>query len=159
MQYDLDDPNVIAGYHGRYRFLSNFYRGIEPIRVVYQDTEFYVPTSEHGYQTEKTIELRQKLWIAVQETPGRAKRAGRKVTLRGGWDEREAIRMMEKWVDLKFSQRIMREYLLSTGNKILVEVNSHNDQFWGTDEFGEGENNLGLIQMAYRDNLAASLRL
>ena len=44
----------------------------------------------------------------------------------------------------------LREKLLSTGDKMLMESNHWGDLIWGADPNGNGENNLGKILMNIR---------
>ena len=63
-------------------WFSNFLPFDEPL--IYDDVFYKTP--EHFYQALKTINSDQRRVIASAETPGRAKRLGRSVTLRQNWD-------------------------------------------------------------------------
>jgi len=45
------------------------------------------PTVEHAFQAMKSLDGSERLVIAALETPGRAKRAGRKVQLGPDWEQ------------------------------------------------------------------------
>ena len=47
----------------------------------------------------------------------------------------------------------LKELLLATGQKQLINANHYGDAFWGTNEIGEGENVLGVILMEFRESL------
>lgn len=137
---------MIDSFHGKYRFLSNFYPSI-----VHYDGIFY-PSSEHAFQAAKSLELRKRLAIAKLESPGDAKKAGKVLELRPDWDLiRDQI--MFDIVLLKFAMRdSIKNQLLATGDQELVEGNTWGDKYWGVCD-GEGENKLGKILMKVRDIL------
>lgn len=148
----------IEGFHSEYRFLSNFYRHMDPIMEEHSQGVLSCPvtlayrTAEHAYQAAKYTNLDHKIEVADAKTPGDAKVVGRRYKARLDWD---AIKLdvMLQVVRQKFYQPQLRQLLLSTGNAVLVEVNHHGDHFWGTDEFLDGENHLGRILMQVRDEL------
>ncbi len=91
--------------------------------------------------------------MAFAELPAvKAKRKGRQVELRPGWD---AVRLsaMEEVVRAKFTQNPdLAARLAATGTMPLVEGNFFGDTFWGVDaKTGKGENNLGKILMKIRE--------
>ena len=69
------------------------------------------------------------------------------------WDEVK-FNIMEQVVYAKFTQNpSLAQNLLDTGDKVLKEGNYWKDTYWGVDiRTGEGENNLGKILMALREN-------
>ena len=52
----------------------------------------------------------------------------------------------------KFSNEIMKQKLLDTGDAELIEGNKHGDSFWGQVN-GEGKNLLGKLLMQVRNEL------
>lgn len=126
-------------------FLSNFH----PCPIEYQGTVY--PTIEHAFQAAKTDSSEERERIQKALTPVDAKRRGRRVTLREGWDMLR-IDVMHELLRIKFSDRQMAGMLLETGNDKLVEGNWWNDRFWGVCK-GKGENNLGKLLMQVRDEL------
>ena len=84
----------------------------------------------------------------------KAKRLGRQVELRSGWEEIKTELMLEI-VRAKFTQNpVLAARLLATGARKLVEGNTWKDVFWGVDlRTGEGENHLGQILMQVREEL------
>lgn len=136
---------MINSFTGGYRWLSNFYwQRVTLDGLVY-------PTVEHAYQAAKTLDPAQRATVWHCETPGQAKRAGRKVTMRADWDAVK-IEVMRGLVTQKFEDRWLREKLRATGTQQIVEGNNWGDTFWGVCR-GEGENHLGKILMAVRDAL------
>ena len=137
---------MINSFEGKYAFLSNFYESpIAEDRIIY-------PTVEHYFQAQKTLDINERKKIAAADTPGKAKRLGRSVTLRPDWEEIK-LGVMEHAVREKFTTHsILRVMLVGTGDEELVEGNWWNDRFWGVCE-GTGANHLGQILMKVRDEL------
>jgi len=128
-------------------WLSNF--AASPIRF----ESLNYPTVEHAYQAAKTLDQSERLQIAELKTPGQAKRAGRKLTLRTDWEEVKSI-IMKQLLRLKFSKEPFKSRLLATGSEHLQEGNRWGDINWGVDlDSGEGKNMLGKLIMEIRDEL------
>ncbi len=140
------EPKRIDDFQGKYQFLSNFY----PAQV--QLNGVYYPTVEHAYQAAKTRDPEERKLIANQKTPGRARRAGRKVTIRKEWGLVK-VTTMEHLVWQKFkNNKVLAEKLIDTGNAQLIEGNTWRDTFWGVCN-GQGQNKLGKILMEVRNKL------
>jgi ribA/ribD-fused uncharacterized protein len=137
---------AIDRFIGQYRFLSNFH----PSVVTYEGKEY--STIEHAYQAAKTIDLGERETIRLAQTPGIAKRAGKKVNLRDDWDEIK-VPVMTGLVWQKFQEPGLRQQLLDTGSEELIEGNTWGDRFWGVSR-GTGQNWLGRILMKVRGELA-----
>lgn len=134
----------ITRFRLAYDFLSNFY----PTTVIIDGIEYL--SSEAAFQAYKCkdIEDRQQFTkISADES----KRLGRKVELRNDWD-RVKLDVMRRVVRAKFEQHPnLAQYLLDTGDADLIEGNTWHDVYWGVDlKTGEGENHLGKILMALR---------
>lgn len=143
---EVKEPCRIEGFDKEFAFLSNFY----PSLMEVERMEYL--TLEHAYQALKTKDRTERLAIAALESPGAAKRAGRKVTLRDDWEEIK-LEVMKNLVRLKFTlHEDLKEKLLDTGNAYLEETNTWRDRFWGVCK-GEGQNHLGRILMEVRDEL------
>ncbi len=137
---------MIDSFEGDHRFLSNFYGST----VEYEGVKY--PTVEHAFQAAKTLDPAQRAEIAAARTPGVAKRMGRKVVLRDGWN---AMRndVMEALVRDKFTRHpLLRRQLLDTGDQDLIEGNWWGDTYWGVCR-GVGENHLGQILVKIRKEL------
>lgn len=126
-----------------YHFLSNFAES----EIEYEGIKY--PTVEHAFQAAKTLSKDKREMIAKLPTPGEAKRAGRRVTLRDDW-ENIKIPVMEACLRLKFANPGLMGKLVLTSPHELVEGNTWGDKFWGVCE-GEGENNLGKLLMKIRE--------
>lgn len=98
-----------------------------------QDTDFY-----------------DLIWRAA--TPGKAKKLGRSCPLRDDWNE-VRLDVMRDALRMKFTQHSeLRDLLLSTHNKPLVE-HTHNDHVWADGGDGSGQNLLGQLLMEVREEL------
>ena len=137
----------IFSFKGEYAFLSNFYPS--PIVVGYDA----YPTVEHAFQAAKTLDLAEARRVRDAATPGKAKYAGRRVTLRPDWDQVK-LAVMEALLRQKFARGSeLAGQLLATGDRELIEGNRWGDRFWGTDLQGNGRNELGRALMRIRDDL------
>jgi N-glycosidase YbiA len=136
---------AISHFRGPHRWLSNFW----PAKVTLDGMEF--STVEHGYQAAKTLDMAVRAQIAVLPTPGEAKRMGRKLEVREGWDGMK-LKVMEDLLLQKFADADLRQKLLDTGDAYLEEQNTWEDFFWGVCD-GKGENHLGKLLMATRNDL------
>ena len=129
---------MIIEFRGPWYALSNF----APIPITLWSskeggwTEY--PTSEHAFNALKTMDASQREWVRAASTPGEAKRRGRQVTLRPGWDERYRL-------------------LVETHEECLREGNHWHDNFWGDCQCEkrpscaqEGKNWLGKLLMRRR---------
>ena len=145
-QFEFEsEDEVIGPFRGKYSFLSNFYD---------QEIQFegaVWPTSEHAYQAMKTLDLDAREKVRKASTPGKAKRAGRKVALRDDWEDVK-IDVMMKVLEAKFSHPELQQKLLDTGDTPIVEINSWGDEFYGVCD-GKGYNVLGQLLMELRSDL------
>lgn len=136
-------PTTIDSFKGEFAFLSNFY----PSPIVFEGRTY--PTSEHAFQAAKSIDDGERARIALLDTPGKAKRAGRKVQLRPDWEQIKRA-TMHRIVTIKFADPELQHKLLATGDAILIEGNTWNDTYWGVCR-GKGQNVLGQILMSVRE--------
>lgn len=124
----------ITNFRGDYFFLSNLY--IEPDKT----------HVEGEYQALKTIPPTEGI---KRVFPYESKRDGKKLKLRPDWDGVKRG-FMEGLVFKKFSDHAdLRNRLIATFPKELVEENTWGDTYWGICN-GVGENQLGKILMATR---------
>ena len=136
---------MIDKFEGQYEFLSNFY----PSAIT--DGNIIFPTVEHFFQAAKTVNMDDYNMIAAAETPGRAKRLGKRVELREDWEQVKDDIMLEA-LHKKFADGFLRDKLLATGDEELVEGNEWNDMYWGVCA-GVGKNKLGKMLMQIREEL------
>jgi len=137
---------AIMRFDGVYRFLSNFY-----YCDVYYDSVRY-KSSEHAYQAAKTSDINLREAIRECNTPGDAKKLGRKLPLRTDWDDVK-LNEMYKILKSKFSNPKLKKMLVDTGSEELIEGNNWGDVYWGVC-IGRGENNLGKLLMKVRSECA-----
>lgn len=141
----------IRGFWGPYFFLSNFYK----TPVYYCGFDF--PTSEHAYMFAKAnpsvysqedlTELHRLMYVM---TASDVKKFSRSIKLRPDW-ESVKVKVMAKVLMSKFGDSdILRERLLETSGKTLVEANFWKDDFWGVCYEKGGFNKLGELLMTTR---------
>lgn len=142
---------MIAMFDGKYAFLSNF----ETSPFTVDGVTF--PTVEHWFQAFKTLDPIEFREIAEAETPGKAKRMGRHVTLRPDWEEVK-VDVMREGLRKKFAIPEFRVKLLSTGDEELMEGNTWHDNTWGNCvcqkcQNTPGRNMLGMLLMELRQEI------
>lgn len=145
-------PLVIDNFKGEYEFLSNFFR------TTFRWNGYTGPSSEAHYMADKTLDEDLKAQIYAAPSPGQAKRLGRTVVLRPGWDEGEKFLTMRSVLEAKFADPELARLLLATGDALLIEGNTWHDQVWGDCHCPEhrcwpGKNHLGRTLMALRSRL------
>jgi ribA/ribD-fused uncharacterized protein len=144
---------TITNFRGAYFFLSNFFvRDLTLDNVVYR-------SGEHAFQAQKAFRLDERTYVMDALTPTEAKRRGRLVALRIGWEE-EKLAIMERVVRAKFKDAQLAHLLKKTGDAQLIEGNTWDDDYWGVvvgrgENDAHGENHLGKILMKVRDELLA----
>ena len=139
---------MIDSFEGEFAFLSNFF----PSPITFDGITF--PTVENWFQAWKTEVPAEFRAIATAETPGRAKRLGRKCMLREDWEEVKE-QVMEDGLRLKFADPELKAKLLATGNQYLEEGNTWHDNYWGVCHCIDcqdimGKNHLGKLLMKLR---------
>jgi len=139
------EPPILE-FQGEYRWLSNF----APVLIQLPDGDY--PSVEHAYQAEKTIDPVERRFIRTANSPGEAKRRGRRVTIRPDWDDIK-VDVMYRLVQCKFKQEPYRSRLIATGSREIVEGNRWGDTFWGMCH-GKGTNMLGKLIMEVRSEIS-----
>lgn len=135
--------NAINHFNGAFRFLSNFYTA----PVSYQGITFQ--NNESAFQAQKNL---KRVHEFKDLPPNKGKSLGRRVSLRKDWEDVK-VEIMYDIVFAKFTQNpILKEKLLATKNRPLIEGNHWNDTFWGVCN-GVGRNELGKILMKVRQEL------
>lgn len=139
----MTGPDAITRFSGEHSFLSNFH----PSRVQWMG--FEVATVEHAFQLAKTFDHSARRAIAEALTPSKAKRLGRGVQLRPGWEiSKNAV--MRALLVQKFTRHLdLAQALLATGDAELIEGNDWGDVYWGVCR-GHGRNQLGCQLMEVR---------
>ena len=149
IRYQIKNINTaIMSFRGEYSFLSNFYEGKV---FTYKGLKFN--NTEAPFHAEKC-------WSRAKEfemiRPLQSKRLGRRVLMRRDWEQIKD-RVMYDVCYAKFTQDpVLKAKLLATGNKELVEGNTHGDRCWGmtcSNGVWIGENRLGKVLMKLREDL------
>lgn len=140
-------PKLITSFAGEYEFLSNF----APCNIHFAGMNF--TTTEAAFQAAKTNIFEERLAISLADTPGKAKRLGRRVTLRSDWEE-EKDQIMLDILRLKFTKGSeLARRLDRTGDAILIEGNHWHDRYWGVclcEDHCAGANVLGQLLIQVR---------
>lgn len=142
-------PAKITSFRGKYAFLSNLTRA----DVCWQGLVFQ--NSEAAFQAAKCLTVEERLPFTTMQ-PVVAKRQGKRVRLRGDWEEvKDGV--MEGIVRAKFRQNPdLAQKLLATGDAEIAEGNTWGDTYWGVDvRTGRGKNQLGRTLMKIRAELRA----
>lgn len=136
-------------FRDHYFFLSNFY----PAPFEYGSQKW--ATSEHFYMACKTDDPALKEKIRHLEKPGQVKRFSRTMVLRDDWEDIKKESMLLA-LRLKFNQNTkIRNKLINTKDRELVEDNYWHDNTWGNCNCDKckgivGENLLGKLLMQVR---------
>lgn len=158
----------IKGFNGEYAFLSNFYEYPFQVHLPVMGEDglirwkgFSTPTAEQAFQGFKLFkdwhhpsreEIQKFIEFLNYETPGKAKRAGRRISLNTEYWNQERDSVMKYILREKFVNVPLRYKLLLTGNAYLEETNTWYDTYWGVCN-GVGENRLGNLLMELREEL------
>ena len=148
---EAKENREIDDFERDYCFLSNFYE----CSVQYEGITYH--STEAAFQAQKTLNEEDKKKFSEMD-PDKAKKAGRRVTLRSDWnDVRDKV--MEEVLYEKFTQNEdLKKKLLETGDRPLREGNDWHDNYWGDCHCSEcssspGVNKLGQLLMELRDKL------
>lgn len=110
-------------------------------------------STEHYFQAQKFVGTPYEEYIRYARSPREAFELSRKHARwqRNDWDEIK-LQIMYKALLAKFIQNLrLRQLLLSTGTRPLVE-HTYNDSFWGDGGgYGHGSNHLGQLLEKVRD--------
>ena len=144
--YIVHNNEVIKGFFGNFRFLSNF----EVADVVFEGVKY--PSSENSYQAAKSLdpEVRSQF---INITPSESKKLGRKIECRPDWEEVKYKVMYDIVLDKFMRNPHLREMLIETGERYLEESNHWHDKVWGVCD-GVGTNWLGKILMDVRTEVS-----
>ena len=146
-EYIVHNDDVVKGFFGAYRFLSNFELGT----VIYEGIKY--PSSENAYQSAKSLDPKVRETF-IDVTPSESKKMGRKIDCREDWDEVKYKVMYDIVLDKFTRNPYLAEMLVETGDRYLEESNHWNDTCWGVCD-GIGTNWLGKILMDVRTIIVA----
>lgn len=141
---------TIEGFHGEYRFLSNFY----PCRILFYGLQF--TSVEAAFQAAKCADPNKRAGFCDLSAAD-AKRLGRTVDLRPDWEQRKITIMNNLLVHKFHDNPELLGKLLATGTAPLVESNIWHDNFWGNCTCERcrktaGQNMLGQLLMKIRSS-------
>lgn len=141
--------NKIIGFNKKNNseFLSNFY----PSTISFEGGLY--PTVEHAYQASKSLNLDTRSLIKKAKSPYEAKKLGKSIIAREGWDDLK-VDTMRFLINEKFKNPFLRYMLLLTDGYNLINENKWNDKFWGMTN-GIGQNWLGKILEEVRSQIIA----
>lgn len=145
--------DVICRFREEYKAFSNMYdldKNLEGFCVTL-DGECY-PSTEHAFMAAKTLDPNLRLRIKGFIDPRKAKAFARKMPLRDDW-ELVKVGIMNELVHQKFSHPVLKQLLVETGDRHILEGNTWDDVFWGMalrEAKLVGENHLGRILMDIR---------
>jgi ribA/ribD-fused uncharacterized protein len=142
---------MIDKFDGEYRFLSNFF----PSVIVYQEKTY--KTVEHAFQAAKAKFPKDAKKIQEADSPGQAKRLGRKCVMRDDWEQIKFVVMLDCLRE-KFKIPELRMKLKATGDQELVEGNNWHDGIFGSCTCDkckhiQGRNMLGKLLMQVRSEI------
>lgn len=157
---------VIDSFDGEFRWLSNFYYHDVGVTVehLFQASKPHRSAVYTSGEGEDAFTVNWMELILQADTPGKAKRLGRKAPLRKDWDKDKLTVMYNALVD-KFNVRMLGDWLVATDDVLLVEGNNWHDNYWGDCRCNReacvplGHNHLGMLLMRVRDELRASAYL
>jgi len=121
-----------------YFFLSNFY--LHTIEYPYPNSKGgpwltspnkkWYRSVEHAYQAFKADNEAEHEYIRNLDTSGKAKRAGKNVSMRKDWESIKYDLMLDL-LRVKFDDIKLANKLIDTGDDILIEGNYWHDNLWG----------------------------
>lgn len=144
--YAVHDANMVKGFFGDFRFLSNF----EACCFIHEGVMYR--SVENAYQAAKTEDEALRTRIAAM-TPFEAKSWSHTITVFDDWHAKKRD-IMYHLIWLKFQDPVLAAKLAATKSAYLEETNHWHDTYWGVDyQTGLGENMLGRILMEVRETL------
>lgn len=159
-EYFRYDSKLVFGFFEQYRYLSNFHL----CKVMWDGVEW--PSSEHAYMAAKCANTSfnvfgEKIYSAntnrqlAEASCSFIKKWGQEVVLRPDWEDVK-VEIMTSILYSKFLENEeLRERLVATGERKLIEANSWGDAYWGYDVRRDcGMNMLGEILMTVRSQLS-----
>jgi len=152
--------DAVLEFRGKWNFLSNFYASPIPALPLWRGLPGTTggedaPTVEHAYHAAKAVNLKDRTMILNAFSAGDAKRIGRAIECRPGWDQ-DRLAVMRALLASKFRRDTELAMQLIATPILLVEGNHWRDAYWGCcDNAGGlvGFNHLGWHLMELRHEL------
>ncbi len=143
----------VEAFQGEYRFLSNYW----PVQVEHEGITY--PSVEQAYKAAQTLNIDARKKIAAITPNKKHLKTEIEAILteygrREDWNNDMRLSIMKDLLPQKFDGRDkeLREKLLATGNRELIEGNDWRDVFFGICD-GVGENYLGKFLMNVREQI------
>jgi len=133
---------MISSFRGKYNFLSNFYECM----LHYNGLRFC--SLEAAYQASKLENEEDRVYFSTLSAKD-SKKEIKKYKIRKDWNKVK-FSIMANLLCIKFSNPILKNKLLDTGDEELIEGNNWGDTVWGVCN-GEGDNMLGKLLMKTRE--------
>jgi ribA/ribD-fused uncharacterized protein len=115
----------VISFRGEHAFLANPH----PCVIWFENTVY--PSAEHAFHGAKSLDWEERERIARLGTWQQARRMGRAIRLRPGWDQLRGAVMLQVQL-CKYTQHPdLCAALLATAKRVLVEGNWHGDTDWG----------------------------
>lgn len=144
MNKENNNNNKIESFRNEYFFLSNMFKCSIIFKTKFTDDYFVFDSSEHIYQSYKAQNVVDFNLVANSRTPLMSKRNGSMIQIDPDFSNYK-LNLMYRIIKAKFKQNEnLKDLLIRTGDKKLIEDNYWGDKFWGVCD-GFGENNLGKI--------------
>lgn len=138
------------GFQGNQRWLSNMFPcEIDVGKWKFMSVEAAYQASKYNH-SDRIVKNFQNLPAIISKKYNQYLKAGQ-VPIQKNFEDNK-LKIMNFLLRKKFENPYLREKLVLTKGRDLVEENNWHDTFWGVCH-GEGQNNLGKILMRIRDEL------
>jgi ribA/ribD-fused uncharacterized protein len=112
------------------------------------------PSAQNAFEASKLPEQADReIFVSCPPNEARFKAEGLPTIPKHKWLAKRVSVMTDIQKAKFMTNPELKELLLATGQKQLINANHYGDAFWGTNEIGEGENVLGVILMEFRESL------
>lgn len=144
-------PDAIDEFTGEFEYLSPLYS----CRVMLAGDTTVYPSFEHALQASKSADTEKRSELAAITTARDLKRLGGKhadnIT---SWREAAPKIAEQLLLDKFIRNKDLRQYLMATKQRPLIFKNDFNDQVWGINAEGKGQNMLGKALERVRQSMS-----
>lgn len=134
--YTVRSLGVYWIFDGRWEVFDNFYEAPVRVDVGWGAQEYQ--TSEHAFAAAKATTQADHNSVQYCVTPGAAKAVGRMLPLRPDWDQVK-FDIMWRVLCAKYEQvALLRQDLIVTRGRVIVEGNTWDDRVWGATPVSKG---------------------
>lgn len=144
LKYVSSDESKVFGFFEAFEFLAlNF-----PCGVKYKGREF--PSAANAFYSAR-CSTEEDIATLQEADPYQTRDMARNLPIPSNWmDVRGTV--MKEVLESKFSDEDLKEKLIKTKSKSLINANHWGDDFWGVKETGTGSNKLGLLLEEIRNS-------